>query len=188
MTLFTPTTNESLIGVITSFQTDIDEMVQVTASSYWSATSNHIKNIVNRNAGGAGATERKASHVNIKLKRHYLYITHYQLHQRSDGAKVDYIKDWVFLGSVEGRKWVTLDKQNDTSFEDYDKKGLFPCLRGNFKYFRIKSSNMITLQNIEFYGYLSLNNETAPFMLLTCHLKAKRLNSIYFVVLSTLFS
>ena len=168
MTYFQPKTNESLSGVITSFQDDLINKIYITSSSQWQGTYFLIKNIINRTSAKAGATERKASHVQVHLKNNHLFVTDYQISQRCDGFSDDMLKSWSFLGSNDRRHWTELDRQDDESFVVYCRSKIFHCKKGNYKYFRIASSGMICLQDIEIYGYLSNSSEVAVDRIVTC--------------------
>ena len=165
---FPPNTNKSLNGAITSFQDDLDNNIYVTSSSQWNDLRHSVKNIINRTAVLAGATERKASHVQINLKKNHFFITDYQISQRCDNFHDDMLKSWRFLGSNDRKHWTELDKQDDESFVVYCKSEIFHCKKGNYKYFRIASSGMICIKDIEIYGYLSNSSEVAVDRIVTC--------------------
>lgn len=94
--------------------------------------------------------------INFTLKNKYIYLTHYELKQRSDGGVNDLFINWTLEGSLGDERPRIIDrkfmKDND-EFVKVNSSRIFKAKRGIYKSFKLsKPQKLLVLQRIDLYG------------------------------------
>ena len=146
-------------GFVGNHQNNIEDVLDISSSSVF---QNHSVNApisaFNYSSSYPAATDRDGKYsIFFSLKSTYFFITHYQLQQRDDEYRSNFLDHWSFEGSIDDDHWYVLDSTKaDQSFM---KNGAILLIRTKnkaTKHFRLRNlvKDLIVVNKIEIYGVL----------------------------------